>query len=413
LAPDRGKALRIIQSLREGKNCLEGASTFSTGRKALMKAALENLEELELSGSAVVRWVRGRTGLGKTHLFARLIEMAHERNWVTSYVQISEPGGGVELHRFQEIYSGIVGNCVTRAIVTERDGKVEPGAVPGWDWILDAWWDRVRNLAGGGQGELPSMRARDEVSRQMSSLRKRWSLNPGFQSALREYALAQADSDQEWAELLRLWFRGDDVHSRGGEVRSRLRKAGIPESVTQRNSKEMLRSLSAFLAHLGYGGVLVLIDELENVLLQPPKARRNAYTILREVIDNVDDRQGMVRTAFYVSATPDVLDSAKGISEYEALAERVLLPGGQSSNPAGAVLDLAMWPLERADFREMTEKIVALYGLAKGEAPEANVLEELRKKLEETLTRNKDMTARTWVRTVIDSLDSAHAARSA
>src|SRR5437762_10969240 len=98
-AVDRAQALRIIEKLRQGTDCLERVNSFSAGRGTLLKVATDLFEELEVSGGAMVRWVRGRTGQGKTHVFARLIEIAHDRNWVTSYVQISEPGYGTELHR--------------------------------------------------------------------------------------------------------------------------------------------------------------------------------------------------------------------------------------------------------------------------------------------------------------------------
>jgi hypothetical protein len=384
-------------------------SAFSAGRHKLIRAAKENLEELEISGSAVVRWVRGRTGAGKTHLFARLIELAHERNWVATYVQISEPRYGAELHRFQEIYSKIVENCVTSSIVVQRQGKVEPGAVAGWDWILDDWWSRIRRLAGSSGGDLPSFKAQDEINRQMASLSSRWSLHPAFLEALKQYAHARVDGDEAWIELLRLWFKGQDVHSRGSEIRDRFRRAGILEPVLQRNSKDMLRSLSAFLAHLGYGGLLILLDEIENVLHQPKGARRTAYTLLKELIDNVDDRQGMVKTAFYASATPDVFDSSKGIIEYEALAERVLLPGGTGSSPAGAVVDLAVWPLTEADFLEMTGKIATIYGVAKDRPVNDSVVQQLRSSLHSTIKKNPDLTARSWVKTVIQQLDQSPA----
>ncbi|ACG75147.1 hypothetical protein AnaeK_3940 [Anaeromyxobacter sp. K] len=412
--PNRAQALRIIQALRDGKNCLESVSSFSAGREPLIEAASGYFEDLEIAGNAVVRWVRGRTGLGKTHFFARLIELAHARNWVTSYVQISDPGYGTELHRFHEIYSAIVGNCLTKKLVGEREGKVDPGCVPGWDWILDEWWGRVRRLvAGSDSGDLPSYGARDEITRQMAQLSRRWSLNSGFQAALRQYALARADGDEDWADLIRFWFKGEDVHARDAETKSRFRAAGVPEPVNQRNSKEMLRSLSAFITHLGYGGTLILLDELENVLHQPPKGRKTSYTLLRELIDNVDDRQGMVRTAFYISATPDVFDSEKGISEYEALAERVILAGGSTANPAGAVIDLASWPLTESDFAEMAVRIAGLHALAKNRELYPGAEKRLKELLGKTLKKNPDLTARSWVKTVIKELDEIVLAKTA
>ena len=72
-----------------------------------------------------------------------------------------------------------------------------------------------------------------------------------------------------------------------------------------------------------------------------------------------------------------------------------------------------MWPLGPADFGEMTEKILAVYATAKGTVPSSGVLDSLQTKLKDSLARNQDMTARTWVRTVIDDLDKFHAAEPA
>jgi hypothetical protein len=114
----------------------------------------------------------------------------------------------------------------------------------------------------------------------------------------------------------------------------------------------------------------------------------------------------MVNTAFYVSATPDVFDSERGLTEYEALAERVILPGGRTANPIAPVIDLSVWRLSREDFHEMALKIAALHGVAKGVKTGAKVLAGLGPILDGQLDRNPDLTARTWVRIIIDELDA-------
>jgi hypothetical protein len=114
----------------------------------------------------------------------------------------------------------------------------------------------------------------------------------------------------------------------------------------------------------------------------------------------------MVNTAFYVSATPDVFDSERGLTEYEALAERVILPGGRTANPIASVIDLSIWPLSRDDLLEMALKIAALHGIAKGIKTDAKVLAAVGPMLDEQLDRNPDLTARTWVRIIIDELDA-------
>jgi len=404
---NREHALRILQSLRQGSNCLEGAGFFSAGRDLLFRAAADNLEELEISGGSCVRWLKGRYGQGKTHFFARLIELAFSRNWVTSYVQISGRGEGVELHRFEQVYAAIVRNCLTRDLVAQQKGSVDPGRIPGWDWILDTWFAELRKIAvGRPTGDMPSFKMRDAVEHTMTALRRRWNLQGSFADALRQYAIARIDGDEEWVQSMLSWFSAEDIHSRGGEVKARLRQAGIREPIKRQNAKEMLRSLSAFLSYRGYGGVLILLDEVENVLQETPTARRTAYTVLRELIDNVDDRHGMTRAAFYVAGTPDLFDGEKGVTEYEALAARILLPSDLSQpNPAAAVLDLSLYPLGTDSLRAIGEKIAKLHAMGKNWSPNGNVTRKLNERLANLLKRNPDLNPRTWVRSAVEVLD--------
>jgi len=413
-AVSREHALRVLQSLRQGSNCLEGVGLFSAGREILFRAAEDNLLELELSGGSCVRWLKGRYGQGKTHVFARLIEMAFQRNWITSYVQVSGRGEGTELHRFEEIYAAIVKNCITRELVAEQSGSIEPGRVPGWDWILDRWFLELKRLAVGREiGDIPSFKIRDVAEQTMTAIRRRWSIQGSFADALRQYVIARIDGDEAWAQIVLAWFSGEDVHARGGDVKTRLRQAGIREAIKRQNAKEMLRSLSTFLRYRGYGGVLILLDEVENVLHQTPAARRTAYTVLRELIDNVDDRHGMTRTAFYVSGTPDLFDGEKGLTEYEALAARVLLPANSEyANPAAAVVDLSSYPLTHDALEQIGHKIMQLHAVARGWRPSGQVPITLDQRLTALLERNPDLNPRTWVRSAVEVLDSAYLANS-
>jgi hypothetical protein len=406
---DRRRALRIIQALRQGNDRLEGARLFSVGRRELFRAAADQLEELEISEGAIVRWLKGRYGNGKTHLFARLIEIAHERNWVTSYVQVSARGQGTELHRFEEIYAAIIDNCMPRDLAGERDRATEPGRVQGWLWILDHWYRGLRALAGGRDvGDIPSFRLRDVIAQTMTAFQRRWGVHGSFAEALRHYALARADHDEGFAQLLLDWFKARDVHLQG-QARVRLRDAGIREPITRRSSKEMLRALSVFLRYRGFGGMLILLDEVENILQEPATARRTGYTILRELIDNVDDRHGMTRTAFYISGTPDLFDGERGITENEALATRVLLRGDDGANPVAPVIDLTAFPLSHEDLHEMACRIATLHTIAGAWTPAASLELSMRAALVEEVERNPDLTPRMWVRIVVERLDRIRA----
>ncbi len=412
---ERGRALRIIEALRKGSNCLEGTDTFTAGRAVLYRAADVLLDELGSSGGTAVRWLKGRYGQGKTHTLARLMEIAHARNWVSSYVQISGKGQGTELHRFEEIYATIVRNCLCQGLISADEGRVDPGRRSGWEWILDEWYQQLRIAAvGRTSGDVPSLRLRDHIDQTAAAIRRKWSIHGSFVDALRQFAYARTYNDVEWAGVMLDWFAGQNVHARGGDIRKRLREAGILEPLNRRNAKEMLRSLSVFLKYRGFGGMLILFDEVENVLQETPKARRGAYTVLRELIDNIDDRHGMDTVAFYLAGTPDLFDSENGISEYEALAERVLLSGSRRIfNPAGSLVDLEGVPLGRDDLVEISRRIAALHGSARRWKPGAATETRLGQLLKEHLETNPDATARAWVRRVVDELDSECAANEA
>ncbi len=333
--------------------------------------------------------------------------MAFSRNWITSYVQVSGRGEGTELHRFEEIYAAIVKNCLTTELIAEQQGIVDPGRVPGWEWILDRWFGDLKKLAVGREtGDIPSFKVRDVAEQTMTAIRRRWSIQGSFADALRQYVIARIDGDEDWAQLILAWFSAEDVHAQGGEGRARLRQAGIRESIKRQNAKEMLRSLSTFIRYRGYGGILILLDEVENVLQQTPAARRTAYTVLRELIDNVDDRHGMTRAAFYVSGTPDLFDGEKGLTEYEALAARVLLPSDLSHpNPAAAVVDLSLYPLTKQALAEIGDKILIIHAAAKSWSPDGEVRDRLQDRLNGLLSQNPDLNPRTWVRSVVEVLD--------
>jgi len=380
---------------------------MSVGRDLWVQAAEDLIQELESSEACMVRWVKGRVGTGKTNFFGRVIEIAHRRNWVTSFIVISGRGEGTELHRFEEIYRAILRHCLSSALIDQEHGRVEPGRRCGWEWILDQWCQGLQRLAGSRTGgDIPFMRMNAVIEQAITSMRRNWSIHGGFAEALRQYARAKVDGDQEWATIILDWFLGEDVLARGGEVRLKLRTAGIREALTRRNAKELLRSLSSFIRYCGYRGILILIDEVENVLHQSRGAREDAYTTLRELIDNADDRHGMTCACFYISGTPDVFESKDGLISYEALASRVLLKAELTQlNPKAAVINLGQLGLNSQEMIQIAERIMDVHAAAQAWVPPANLHEKLETTLNELVQRNPDLTPRDWVKIVVDLLD--------
>jgi len=401
---ERATALRIIGGLRTGATPFDGVGAFSAGRERLVEGAEEQFAEIEVSDDSRVRWIKGLPEQGKTNFFARLIESASKRNWVSSYIALSARDSGTELHRFEEIYRAIVTHC--RCPHEALDKASTHGQRLGWDLILDQWWEKMRRLAGGATG-VSSFALRDQIEHAITSMRLQWGMHNAFAGALREFAISREDGEEGWTETMRSWFRAGDEHSRGGVVKARLLAAGIREPINRRNAKEMLRSFSIFIRVCGYAGTLILIDELENVPRhEPAGARKTAYTVLRELIDDVDGKHGMVRTAFYIAATPDVFDnSEKGILEHEALATRVLGITDHGDNPVAPLIDLASWPLTRDDLIKIGLKVLRIHGVARNWNPGDGDDQRISALLHELLRKNPDLTVRAWVKNVVADLD--------
>jgi hypothetical protein len=394
---DRAHALRIIESLRQGSNLLEGVDLISVGREGILVAAVALLEELSQSGGSAVRWMKGPYGVGKTHTVALIRRAAQERNWVASYVVVSGRGQGCELHRFHEVYGAIVQNCVL------PHGRTNANATNGWSEVLDSWVNAIKRQTGARPGgDVASLKVRDAIHGTITGLALKHGVRGSYAAALRSYAFGHIEGDQARCAVLLDWFAGTDVFKQSPEIKKSLRSEGILEAISPRNAKVMLRQMTSFLRYRGYNGFLVLFDEVENVLHLAPATRRAAYTIVRELVDNVDAINGMTQTLLYFSGTPDLFDSAKGIGEYEALASRVLLPRRDMlPNPSASVVDLADFPITPENMRQMAERIGHVYEIAYSGVDSREISTDV----SGLLDRHQLQSPRLWVRSVVEHLD--------
>ena len=131
--------------------------------------------------------------------------------------------------------------------------------------------------------------------------------------------------------------------------------------------KESLRSLSALLRGMGYGGTLIIIDELERIMEESKIRRRKSYTILRELIDNVDGENGMKTSCLYAAAPPGQFESAQGFIEVEALASRIQGPIVVNGNVdyTAAIVDLDSAPLTGEEQIHLAKNLRWLHGIAR------------------------------------------------
>ena len=121
-------------------------------------------------------------------------------------------------------------------------------------------------------------------------------------------------------------------------------------------------ALIAFLLHLGYQGLILLLDELETVMAQSASVRNSAYENVRLLIDNAEQAHHL---HVFFSIIPDVILSEKGFRSYDALWSRVRSIGESDRlNYRSIVIDLHRTPLEHAELLELGRRLRHIHELA-------------------------------------------------
>ena len=115
------------------------------------------------------------------------------------------------------------------------------------------------------------------------------------------------------------WLRGEFATKT--DARNAL---GVRTIVTDSSVYDHLKLLSLFVRHAGYGGLLVILDEMVNIYKLSSKMARlsNYEQILRMLNDCLQGSAEYI--GFLLGGTPDFLfDPRKGLYSYEALQSRL------------------------------------------------------------------------------------------
>lgn len=135
------------------------------------------------------------------------------------------------------------------------------------------------------------------------------------------------------AVRLQAWIDGTQLKA--------ARATDVTGALTLRSSKRALSDLSRIVRALGYRGTLIVLTRGETLSRLPAARRRNAYTLLRELVDNVDGGRGLVATSLLVITGTALLVGDRSIAELTPLALRVgPLPGRGPQGPHATTLDL-------------------------------------------------------------------------
>jgi hypothetical protein len=305
ISPQRRR--EVVDALRRGTVPQRGLDALAVGTGRYASAISDELDAVA-AGGAGFKAVRGEWGSGKTFTVRWIAEHARERGFATSEVQISE--GETPLHHLETVYRRLCERLTTadspgggalRTVVDSwfyalHDDVVSAGTVPASDQaaVLDATTSLAEQRLGAVAQRAPALSA-----------------------VLRGYREALAEGDVAEAEGLLAWL-GGQPHV----AASIKRAAGIRGDLDHDGALAFLAGLLTILRGAGYGGLVLVLDEVETLQRIRSDTRDRALNALRQLIDEID--QGRFPGLYLlITGTPAFYDGPQGAQRLPPLAQRL------------------------------------------------------------------------------------------
>ena len=345
-------ASAVINSLKGGVVPRIGLPYITVGRETEIDAFLHDIGIIE-DGGASFRFIVGKYGSGKSFLLQTIRNYAMDKNLVVADADLS-PERRLQGTKGQGLatYKELIRNMSTKT-------RPEGGALT---LILDRWISGVQTEAMNESGlsfESPKLESLTEkkIREVISSLNE---MVHGFDFAklLTIYYKAYLSGDDESKAKVVKWFRGE--YTTKTEAKQEL---GINIIITDDDWYEYIKLFSLFLKKAGYGGLLILVDELVNIYKIPNSITRQ-YNYEKILTMYNDTLQGKARyLGIIMSGTPQcVEDARRGIYSYEALKSRLTegrFGKGEMKDMLAPVIKLS--PLTYEEMLVLTEKLADIH----------------------------------------------------
>jgi hypothetical protein len=293
----------IIQSLKAGVVPRVGQQHIQVGRHDEVKALLTDIDRIGESGSSI-RFIIGEYGSGKTFFLNLIRSIALERNLVAINADLSPDR---RLHatggQARSLYAELMRNLATRS---KPDGGAMASVVE--KFVSSA----LAEARSGGMAVEVVIRTR------LGSLQE---LVGGYDFAhvVEAYWRGHDSANEELKESALRWLRGE--YTTKTDARTHL---GVRTIVGDANVYDQLKLFARFVRLAGYGGILIVLDELVNLYkLANAQARNSNYEqilrILNDVLQGTAEGMGVL-----LGGTPEfLLDTRRGLYSYSALQSRL------------------------------------------------------------------------------------------
>jgi P-loop Domain of unknown function (DUF2791) len=374
----RGAARTLVRGLQRGTVRPGGAKYFHKGHEGWIAAQLEEFEEISDDGGAVVHFVRGAYGEGKTHFLHYLEELARDRGWATAHLECRHDK--VELDRFETIYPSIIQKL--RLFPDLLDNEEEVTEDPAHK-LLNVWAEKhLRKVGFARQSVVRPFEVELRLFELLQEEVMTRNLPGDLQSVLCAFPRAVFVEDYNAQRDLIGWLKGENrtVHFPSSLLTKpgqRVKAPGVDRllinpvtlrPVTSGTSLDVFRGLVWVLTKCDFKGLILSIDEVEMIAqLKQALRRERALQTLREFVDNTDGDTGLRRVAVYFAATPNMFDDEKYFRKYDALATRIEPVSGEI-NWRAPVIDLGKTMLTKPQLRWVADRIRWIFGVGYPEA---------------------------------------------
>lgn len=347
-APTPAEAREIIAALRLGTVPDRGTGHYAVGLEREMGVLQAELNDVAEGGSRV-KGVRGGYGSGKTFVVTRLTESALLQGFVVSRVVLSRDGAS--LAALDRLYAAVVSGL-----------RVQGNQGGALGWLLDRWVGRAESYA----ADVAGVSEDDEVAfaaavrgRLQTLLGEIVRERPSFAQAVLAYADAQVQGDYVLKGQVLGWLSADE-NVTGRNI------PGLRGRIERQDTLAYLRLLARMTRDVGRPGLLIVLDELDEMRKLPRDGRERAWANLRDVTDQLGS--GVPGMMVVLAGTPDVFSGSRGLTELPPLAQRLDEPtlGTDRPNLRGPQLPLPRFG--EAELIQVMERLRDLWALANGQS---------------------------------------------
>lgn len=293
------------------------------------------LKERFSRGESDQKYVVGPFGSGKTHFINHLMELARERNCVTSKVTLNKE---IDFTKSLVVYQEVVRNLTTN---NETNGLQE---------LLLQIKERkekesMKEMAGSFDQWINGL---DRYSFKLSEFGK---------LIKRAFLAIYGENEIELEPVLR-WLSGEIGDKYLAKV---LRLSSISGNEQNRYAQRMLHSLFQLMKYAGFQGTVVTFDEAEQGFQVERKKITKIHSLLMSQLNSLIELQNGAVFIVY-AITPDIIEK---IENFPALQQRLADPGPGTGffdgNTYAPVINLSKRGDPIQDLRSIATKLTDLF----------------------------------------------------